>query len=335
MPNDCLYVEKGDNYVYVISEGARVKKKVTTGFAGLNYTEITEGLNEGDRIYIKEESTTQGRSTSVQRGDFVITTHVKAKANYNTQKTLYAEKMYGYLYFGGFNVKLNQRVQKGDVIAKYSEWVDEDYIAETMFALEYAKLQKDAELTAYYENVLEDISEAVGERYITAPSEGMVISMENLYSGSYIGGDSKVCVFAGLDNLLLAVDNANNNFRYGQTVLIEANQDGKEVQCTGKVITASATGLSSNLAQKTALIELDPGNEAVYFASSIFATVNTIEVEDVLLIPLEAAQSFSGAMTVLVSENGETRRMRFVNGRKGQSYYWAADGVYDGQQILY
>lgn len=335
VPNDCLYVERDEYYVYVIAEGTRVKKKITVGFAGLNYTEVVDGLNEGDKVYIKEESSSTAHSVEAKRGDFAITTKVKAKANYNTEKTLYAERLYGYLYFGGFNVKLNQKCSKGDVIAKYSEYVDDDFVAETYFSLEYAKMQKDAESIAYYENVLEEINEAVGERKITAPCDGMVISMSELYTGSPIWGDNKVCVFAGLDNLLFSVDNSKNDFRYGQTVLVEAMVNGKEEKCTGKVITASATGLSGNLKQKTALIELDEGYEALYFSNSVFISVNTIAVEDVIMIPIEAAQSVSGQMTVLVNENGEMKRVRFVNGRKGQTYYWAADGLYEGQQLFY
>ncbi len=336
VPNDCLYKESNSYFVYVIEDGTRVKKNVTPGFVGINYTEITEGVSEGDRIYIKEEASTSSHKAVATRGDFAITNKVKTKTNYSIQQQMYAEKNYGYLVFNGFVAKTYSRINKGDVIAKYTEFIDDNVIAETKFALEYAKLSNAWEDMAYYENMLEDMEESMGEKEITAPYDGMIISVSEIFPGGNVGNDGKVCMFAGTDNLLLSVDNANNAFRYGQTVLLTANVGGKELQCNGTVITASNTALSSRLTGKTALIEVDPGNEELYFNNTVFASVNTVAIEDVVMIPVDSVKQENGELIVLIAdEDGELKKTRFVNGRKGQSYYWAVDGVLGGQEIYY
>lgn len=335
VPNDCIYKESDERYVYVIADGTRIKTKVAVGFAGVNYTEIVEGISEGDKVYIKEEASTSSRSTVASRGDFAITTKVKAKTNYRIQHTLNATKTYGSLVFKGFSTKTYTRVPKGTLLAKYAEIIDEDLIAETQFSLEYAKLSKEWEMIAYYENMLEDMYECMGEKTIEAPCDGMIISVSNIYTGSSIPSDGKICVFAGVDNLRLTVDNASNAFRYGQTALIEATIDNKPVTCTGTVISASNTGLSKSISSREAVIELDPGNEELYFSNNVFASVNTVAVENVILIPVDATKQDNGDPVVLVSENGELRKTHFVNGRKGQSYYWAVDGILADQEIFY
>ncbi len=336
VPNDCIYEESKKYFVYVIEDGTRVKKNVTPGFKGINYTEILEGVSEGDKIYIKEEASTSSHTAVAAKGDFAITNKVKTTTKYSTQQQISAAKNYGTIVFNGFVAKTYTRIKKGDLIATYTEFINEDTIAETKFALEYAKLSNEWEEIAYYENMIEDMEESMGTREIYAPYDGMIISVSEVYPGGNIGSDGKICVYAGVDKLLLSVDNANNAFRYGQTVLLTANVGGKEIQCNGTVITASNTGLSSRLTTKTALIEVDPGNEELYFNNTVFASVNTVAIEDVVMIPVDSVKQENGELIVLIAdENGELKKTRFVNGRKGQSYYWAVDGILGGQEIYY
>ena len=53
VPNSSLKYENGKQYVYKIKNGKPVKTYVKTGIIGENYTEILEGLNEGDKVAVK------------------------------------------------------------------------------------------------------------------------------------------------------------------------------------------------------------------------------------------------------------------------------------------
>lgn len=53
VPNDFIYKENGEQFVYRVTGGNNIEKiRVETGISGLNYTEILSGLKEGDKVAI-------------------------------------------------------------------------------------------------------------------------------------------------------------------------------------------------------------------------------------------------------------------------------------------
>ncbi|MDD5900012.1 MAG: efflux RND transporter periplasmic adaptor subunit [Lachnospiraceae bacterium] len=53
VPNSAVYRDSSGSYVYLLEEKGRVRRDVTTGYTGSIYVEIVEGLQEGDRVYVK------------------------------------------------------------------------------------------------------------------------------------------------------------------------------------------------------------------------------------------------------------------------------------------
>lgn len=53
VPNNAIYKDGSGNYVYLLQDEIRIRQSVTTGYKNNAYTEIVEGLEEGDRIYVK------------------------------------------------------------------------------------------------------------------------------------------------------------------------------------------------------------------------------------------------------------------------------------------
>lgn len=53
VPTNTLYSD-GERYLYVMEDGVRVRREVKTGVATDWYTQITEGLEEGELVYVKE-----------------------------------------------------------------------------------------------------------------------------------------------------------------------------------------------------------------------------------------------------------------------------------------
>ena len=53
IPSKAIYRDSSGNYVYFLEGDTRVRRDVVTGYSGTVYVEILEGLQEGDRVYVK------------------------------------------------------------------------------------------------------------------------------------------------------------------------------------------------------------------------------------------------------------------------------------------
>lgn len=53
IPSNAVYRDSTGTYVYLMEEDTRVRKDVVLGYSGTVYVEIAEGLQEGDRVYVK------------------------------------------------------------------------------------------------------------------------------------------------------------------------------------------------------------------------------------------------------------------------------------------
>ena len=54
VPTNVLYTGDTGRYLYVIENGVRVRRDVATGLVTDWYTQITDGLQEGELVYVKE-----------------------------------------------------------------------------------------------------------------------------------------------------------------------------------------------------------------------------------------------------------------------------------------
>jgi len=54
VPTNCLYTADRARYLYVMEDGVRVRRDVKVGVTTDWYTQITEGLEEGELVYVKE-----------------------------------------------------------------------------------------------------------------------------------------------------------------------------------------------------------------------------------------------------------------------------------------
>ena len=53
VPSNAVYRDSTGTYVYLMEDDTRVRRDVTLGYSGTVYVEIAEGLQEGDRVYVK------------------------------------------------------------------------------------------------------------------------------------------------------------------------------------------------------------------------------------------------------------------------------------------
>ena len=53
IPNGAVYKDNSGSYVYLMEDDTRVRRDVTIGYKNSVYTEIVDGLEEGDQVYVK------------------------------------------------------------------------------------------------------------------------------------------------------------------------------------------------------------------------------------------------------------------------------------------
>lgn len=53
VPSKAIYRDSSGSYVYLLEGDSRVRRDIVTGYNGDVYVEISEGLQEGDRVYVK------------------------------------------------------------------------------------------------------------------------------------------------------------------------------------------------------------------------------------------------------------------------------------------
>ena len=53
IPSKAIYRDSSGSYVYLLDGDIRVRRDVVTGYSSDVYVEILEGLQEGDRVYVK------------------------------------------------------------------------------------------------------------------------------------------------------------------------------------------------------------------------------------------------------------------------------------------
>lgn len=54
VPESVIYRDSNGTYVYLLEDGVRVRRDVILGYTSGIYVEIAEGLQEGDRVYVKK-----------------------------------------------------------------------------------------------------------------------------------------------------------------------------------------------------------------------------------------------------------------------------------------
>ena len=68
VPNTAITTQRGQAYVQVLTpSGAIEERAIKTGISNWQYTEVTEGLSEGERVVVPQGTTTTSPTTSQPR----------------------------------------------------------------------------------------------------------------------------------------------------------------------------------------------------------------------------------------------------------------------------
>lgn len=156
---DSIYKEGDTRYVYVKNdEGGREKRIITTGESDENYTQVTEGLKEGELVYYNstDQVPTKYSKYTVTRSDFDI-------ANYGVR---YSRSDAGTItetcdYEGqivSVNVKQDDTVEKGMLLYVVDTGEGKAAITEAKNAID-SENESYAQKIADYDKQIKDLSE--------------------------------------------------------------------------------------------------------------------------------------------------------------------------------
>lgn len=306
-------------------------------------TEDTKGMtiqkeSNSDTLYtdaLEQAGVASGATkySKVRRGDFIETVTAAGEVVYPKQERIRFDFPYGNTYFLEALGAESPIKKSGDAIARI--YVEYDEIELAMLERQIQRMEERGETGTTYEelkNTLTEMREAVTKTEIIMEEDGYLLEQDFPRFGSRI--TSYNIVVADLKERLIQVPNENMQFRYGQQVKVSAKINGVTQTGTGKVISASASTVSEGLAGATAYIRLDEESEHLYAGGGISVTVETVHMEDVLLLDEAATYVENGKQMVKVKDEYGLHAVEFSFGRKSTSTYWVIDGLEEGAEIL-
>ena len=73
VPNAAITTERGQSYVQVVSpDGTTEKRAIQTGITDYRFTEVIEGLTEGEQIIVPEGTTTTPTTSQQRPGGMML-----------------------------------------------------------------------------------------------------------------------------------------------------------------------------------------------------------------------------------------------------------------------
>lgn len=355
------------NFVYVLKDNESVRQAVQVGFADGVYTEITSGLEEGDKVLNSSITQWGTQTTTVTKGEYSYGFSERAELTYSSSSWQKNTIKNGTVYFVEGYFDQFQHVDKGQVVAKIRVEADNLALARNETRLgrlrermaDFQEANKGKEKEEYYVNTIEsyqeqikDVEDAMAEqkkdfatKEIRAEKSGVLIRMADFQAESIIGRDANLWEIADESSCYMLVADTNQLMQYGNEVSVtytDEQQQEKTVQCM--VGSMSRAGVSSSLRGDDAMIIL-PSESVEDILMGMFAGEFWIRrrykveaklrvMKDVLLVPRNAVNDVGGKTYVYVKdENGGVKAQAFISGGFNETYYFAVQGLSEGMEI--
>ncbi len=183
---------------------------------------------------------------------------------------------------------------------------------------------------------------------IVSPIDGIVTDVTRYTAGDIINTGDTVARVSSQDSCYVVTEDRDGKLSYGNTVEVTYKDENKVSKtATGTVVTANPMILSESLTTGYALIQMEPdviaemaaankGSDGWWSMARFSIKADVREMKDVVLIPRSAVTEISGSNYVTVREdNGNLKMVNFVTGGSDSSYYWAVEGVEEGQTVCW
>ena len=205
--------------------------------------------------------------------------------------------------------------------------------------LEKCRMETERSLRSIDERVAE--LEAEVEKYnreqekllLCAPMSGYIYFLEEREPGAQVWNGDRVGLMYGRQEQIFSVQDNSGIFCYGMHAQITEGSTIGEV--SGKVVSCSSKYLSSAFQNRSAYIRADvEGNTAFLTVYRASITYETLHLENVLMVNINAIKSDSGGSYVTELKDGRRIKHYFITGKRTKEYCHVIDGLAEGMVVL-
>lgn len=362
VPAEAVRQDETGSYVYVVTEDGNIYTPVKVGMSDDVYTEITEGVSEGDKILYNNMQSIGSKTAKVETGDFGTTFSERGWMEYPSSSGIVNPIENGTVYFVSSDISLYQHVEKGDVIARVR--VEPDSIAlernetklkrlrDRVTDLEKLDPERNKEAIESYREQIADLEEDIaGQKAdfatteIVADKSGIVLELADLQEEKILPFKSRLAQIADESNCYVMVEDTKWLLQYGNEIEITyENENRQKCKVTGTV-SMVRVGVKSALQSDYALIRLPQeeigsmsmtasGNDDWWSRYRYDVAGEVRKMSNVPIVPNKAVWTSQGQTYVYVkNENGDAVARSFLAGGFNNDYYWVVDGLAEGMEV--
>lgn len=251
------------------------------------------------------------------------------------------------------NVKVGDKVSKGQVLARLNTDASSIQLSQAQLAYDDAKSNYDRSYALYEagavsqadmdrlqlalsnaENTLAQAQLAIDYATVTAPISGTIVSA-NADEGSYASASQPMFVIANVATLEVqagVTESYINKIKKGQTVEVLVGAASAEP------VNGTITEISSmmDMSTKNYPITISIDNRAGQFVDGMYAEVKIItdSANDVIVIPAQAMVNRDGNRYVYVVDNDMAREVAVTVGLNDGNFYVVEEGLTVGEQLI-
>lgn len=198
-------------------------------------------------------------------------------------------------------------------------------------ALEQHVFEQERVITGLEERIAEALAEQEGS-VMVAPEDGVILEMEFKHPGDSVREGENLILMYRTDGVLMRVDNAGGEFRYGMDVVVEIGNNKNRTQLPGRVVGAD-TLIPTVERSGYAYIEFELPEGEKLMRPNVKGTI--MKLDNVLTVSRGAVEMDGGKYFVTKLVDGVPQK-RFVNAvvSVGLKRVWVLQGLDAGDEII-
>lgn len=361
VPKNAVRRDETGRFVYRYEGGKSTAVRVRIGESDGTYTEITEGLSEGDEVLLTENRAYGSKTATVSRGSFYTEFEAEGRMGYPMMDIVTNPIQYGTVRLVEYQVQPFSSVRAGDVIATVTVEGDEvalyekqkelsrhqERLRDAVKAGDSAEAERRREAITALKEEIAAIREDYTETEIRTKVGGIVVWLADVQKNGVIGANELVASVADESRSFITVRDEKKLLVLGNTVKVSyTTQDLKTGEVEGTVVTATEMGMSPRLVKENTYIRLP--KEVTDQLSAVAAidpmgflmratykiTAQTRRMDNVLIIPKSAVWTTEGNYYVYVREaDGTVRPQSFIAGGYDLTSFWVLEGLEEGMNL--
>lgn len=371
LPKSAIATDSNGNYVYTYNGSSYEVTYLKVGMSDGLYTEILSGLQLGDLVKSAYSMKSGDNTATLTYGSISGSFSESGYLYYPDIKNINNPIKYGVVYLDEICVKQNEKVSKGQVIAKIHVASDsieiarnertlqrqQEYLQDLIDAdkdkAEDDKVNKDAikqteKYIAELEELIADMKSDGNTTEIVSSIDGIITGIMNGNAGDIIVANKNIASVADETNSYIIVEDDGGKLTYGDVASVtykDKNNNSKVAE--GVVVSVNKRVLSKDLMSGYSLIQVpaealaemagSTQNDYGWWSRNTYSVSVTIRsMENVILVPKKAVTESNGSTYVTVKdENGQVRRVSFIAGGSDISNYWVVDGLTEGMTVCW